>query len=1009
MASIVEGRMERTPTAPSDGPCAKRPRLSQGQANDDENRGPPAEIWGKVMEFLPLGSVLSSAVVSRDMLRATSFVKIIHVDRSSQMRAVVASRHAAVVEVHISSLFSVVDYDEQNDAQVMRVDKVSSEVMVLFLSMFAKLRNVAFDPPSKLGEHYYEHSFHEDNDEIDYQPNPDGGSIASVIDSFSRAYRRGFISSGVRMLGLSCPESHNGVEGWLSYGCETCRNACRNFPLEHVVDFECHGSSLMKVAMKRPHGLDVCMTRKRLDDTIKDRPGCEEVLYSKDRILTLLGAGSRYTLTLDDDGRTLEIVQFSGEELQHLQNATESSPHDFDKLPSKVVYDAISGSFVKDEHDTARPTNIFYLAKKSYDYLKDEVGLQLDEDIFYGCTRDFEMFLPQIAKAFDDQSDGYLVACVRMMRHLVESEGSCIIQPAMVSGIIKKIAAKSWCNVSVPYEVVQLFNLLLEQSEEFHVMLKEQPTNGLVAKILVQLAGDCSRVEAVELGIHMLHQHFFKKNVRTVIQLKYVSVLETLLESTTVAISDLAIQSLGDIVDIMAQTDTSPCKALFGATFLLRLLRKMEYLTNKNTSILRTATRILMLLSTRSFHHHLCFYYDLDCAMWTLSKLLQIDDDVVSRNSSIAIMNILKENTKTEYPSRFRINSREVELKIFHHFGKLATNPLVQDVVLEGLYWLTKGRSFDLEGITDALPHIKAHVASANEAAALHTCRTVYNIMDLNKSNQHLLKRRVQIVLDSGVVPFLNEALRDLRASIRKEAMQCIWQISKNGTPPQHSCLVAQGCIGTVCDIIINDDALLVTRALMAMRNILTAKENKTACSNEAQAAISLFLVDAEGIDHQQALLQSFKKVHPWVVVETKKKEAQICHRIRDSLERQQKEVQLQISCSGTLVGGSRSPGKGILKNRLVEFKAEFDEVDAECRLKEEELARLTREADKFAPKEEWQGRSGKDGLPGELDALERAIKETEQRIEELSSGLNARKKVVATAVLQLKGLLQGM
>ncbi|KAL7545477.1 hypothetical protein ACHAWF_008828 [Thalassiosira exigua] len=182
--------------------------------------------------------------------------------------------------------------------------------------------------------------------------------------------------------------------------------------------------------------------------------------------------------------------------------------------------------------------------------------------------------------------------------------------------------------------------------------------------------------------------------------------------------------------------------------------------------------------------------------------------------------------------------------------------------------------------------------------------------------------------------------------------------------------------------------------------------ENKSADIKKIVAIIGRFLSDISDLEQQRKRMDFLEKNTAWVVVETKAKEAQLSQQIRDSLERQEIEVQLQITCSQSVAGRSRPPDNGVLADRLIEINAEFEEADAECRLKKAEIAKLTSEAEAIVPKKEWQGRLRKGDLPSDLGALEKALEETKQQIETTSSSLKARKEEVASAASQLKELL---
>jgi len=123
----------------------------------------------------------------------------------------------------------------------------------------------------------------------------DGEIARGVIRSLSGAYRCGALSSKVWVAGPSCPRSERTFFSFaLGDTCETCIDACKSFPIASVLDFENRGSSqtLRESDVGGDFsicGVDVCLTRRAIEDIIAKRPGGKELLYSKKRLFQLLG------------------------------------------------------------------------------------------------------------------------------------------------------------------------------------------------------------------------------------------------------------------------------------------------------------------------------------------------------------------------------------------------------------------------------------------------------------------------------------------------------------------------------------------------------------------------------------------------------------------------------------------------------------------------------------------------------------------------------------------------
>lgn len=153
-----------------------------------------------------------------------------------------------------------------------------------------------------------------------------------------------------------------------------------------VVDFE--NERVIRKRYRRANlfdedifGLNVCLKRTEIEEIILDRSGGFDLLYSKERFMTLLGRGVRHVVVTDDDTKVLYVVKYDEEELEQIQRIIEYTSMDVSILPTYEVTEAIRRSFAADERDPLPPREQCYLAESSFNALKD-LGLPIEEADF---------------------------------------------------------------------------------------------------------------------------------------------------------------------------------------------------------------------------------------------------------------------------------------------------------------------------------------------------------------------------------------------------------------------------------------------------------------------------------------------------------------------------------------------------------------------------------------------------------------------------------------------------
>ena len=202
--------------------------------------------------------------------------------------------------------------------------------------------------------------------------------MLSFIDQISGAFRTGALPRNLKISGLCCPD----CDRYPSNSCNTCERACKCFPLEAVVKFECRGSSVANAHSGRKYGLDTCIPRNKVESIIENRPGGRELLRCDERLLRLLGRGRMYRLE-SSEGKTLYMVKFNDGDLKEIQRVIEYAEIDVRKLSAEKVSYAIARSFAIGESCSVPPKNQRYLSEESLDSLVNKISLPINK-------RDFE-------------------------------------------------------------------------------------------------------------------------------------------------------------------------------------------------------------------------------------------------------------------------------------------------------------------------------------------------------------------------------------------------------------------------------------------------------------------------------------------------------------------------------------------------------------------------------------------------------------------------------------------
>ena len=400
----------------------------------------PPEVWAMTMCHLDYKSVLSCAATSRSMIRdVMPLVTMIHIEKSAEMNALSSMRFRGVRDVNIYSLIRQDPLPLPHDPNYTEsiVDRDTAMRAVPFLSRFPKLERVVFRGKKSNGDIIGFEDSYIDEDDMD---NEVGNTL---IDLISASFQCQCFPKDLHLSGLRCLHSYPDTnDGTGISGCKVCQRACRSFPLNQVVNFENEGSSSMMLDdsdefySKRLYTLDVCLTRSEIESIIEARPGGKALLRSDARFFYLLGRGSRYVISSDDGSRPLCVVEYSTRELEELGRVIEYSQLTVKIISRKKVTRAILRSFAKDDTHATPHNDRCYLARDSFNHLKDTIGLSI-------CEEDFREVLsldnlPQIFKAVtsDTSIQG---ACLDLLYSILVWKGRPAIQQIIDLNMVAKL------------------------------------------------------------------------------------------------------------------------------------------------------------------------------------------------------------------------------------------------------------------------------------------------------------------------------------------------------------------------------------------------------------------------------------------------------------------------------------------------------------------------------------------------------------------------------------------
>ena len=313
---------------------------------------------------------------------------------------------------------------------------------VLIISHFKKLERVFFGGRGTDGEVFGLNNYvYELSDRAQQM-------VITLLDQISEAFQYNLIPRNLRVMGLCCPRMGAFHEGGglccprrgrspeQAVGC--CLLACKTWPLEHVMKFD-------NIGCKLPHRRDtyehtrrkclrVCLTSEQLDNIIRVRPGGNELLHSKSRLLHLLGRGKLYEI-LSSDGEPFYYTSFSIESISEMKRAIEVAELDVDELSKEQVTQALMRSFAKGDNSQIPQKSQCYLGYGAMKGLKDDLKLPFDIEDFIPTHRNI---LPHVKKVLEaDFIDEYIrIDFLPLLSRFIVHGGETAVQEVANLGML---------------------------------------------------------------------------------------------------------------------------------------------------------------------------------------------------------------------------------------------------------------------------------------------------------------------------------------------------------------------------------------------------------------------------------------------------------------------------------------------------------------------------------------------------------------------------------------------
>mmetsp|Transcript_15447 Transcript_15447/g.22971 ORF Transcript_15447/g.22971 Transcript_15447/m.22971 type:complete len:538 (-) Transcript_15447:294-1907(-) len=324
------------------------------------------------------------------------------------------------------------------------------------------------------------------------------------------------------------------------------------------------------------------------------------------------------------------------------------------------------------------------------------------------------------------------------------------------------------------------------------------------------------------------------EHTRVVIQVGAVPIFVKLLHSSNDDVREQAVWALGNIAG-----DSPECRdGVLGQGSMQPLLAQLT--ERSKLSMLRNATWTLSNFCRGKPQPD---FEMVRPALPALAHLIHSNDDEVLTDACWALSYLSDgANDKIQAVIEAGVCQRLVEL-LMHH------SPSVQTPALRTVGNIVTGDDLQTQVIINfnALTWLLNLLSSAKKGIRKEACWTISNITAGNKE-------QIQAVIDANIIPPLISLLSNAEFDIRKEAAWAISNATSGGKHEQIKYLVNQGCIPPLCELLVVQDAKIVTVALEGLENILKVGETDAKASGTDNNQMATFIAEAGGLDKIEQL-----------------------------------------------------------------------------------------------------------------------------------------------------------
>ncbi|KAI6692960.1 hypothetical protein NL676_020670 [Syzygium grande] len=320
------------------------------------------------------------------------------------------------------------------------------------------------------------------------------------------------------------------------------------------------------------------------------------------------------------------------------------------------------------------------------------------------------------------------------------------------------------------------------------------------------------------------------ENTKVVIDHGAVPIFVKLLASPSDDVREQAVWALGNVAG-----DSPKCRDLvLGHGALMHLLAQLN--ENAKLSMLRNATWTLSNFCRGKPQPP---FELVKPALPSLERLIHSNDEEVLTDACWALSYLSDgTNDKIQAVIEAGVCPRLVELL-------LHPSPSVLIPALRTVGNIVTGDDVQTQSIINngALPCLLSLLAhNHKKSIKKEACWTISNVTAGNSG-------QIQAVIEAGLIGPLLNLLQNAEFDIKKEAAWAISNASSGGTHDQIKCMVSQGCIKPLCDLLVCPDPRIVTVCLEGLENVLKVGQAEKEQGNTGDNVYAQMIDDAEGLE----------------------------------------------------------------------------------------------------------------------------------------------------------------